>query len=75
MTSHPVGETGYPGSDPRLPGIEELAIQPPGPVRSPQEMSAIMRHSMGEIDAPAELRRQQYPDGPDVSELRTELGL
>jgi hypothetical protein len=72
MTSHPVGEPGYPGSDPRLPDIEELTIEPPGPGRSPSELSAIMRHSMGLADAPPGLRPA---DGPDTSDLRAALGL
>jgi hypothetical protein len=72
MTSHPVGDPGYPGSDPRLPGIEELTIEPPGPGRSPAELSAIMRHSMGLADAPP---RRPDTDRPDVSAIRQELGL
>jgi hypothetical protein len=73
MTSHPPGEPGYPGSEPLgLPDIESLTIEPPGPGRSPEELSAIMRHSMGLTDAPP---RQRDPDAPDVSAIRGELGL
>jgi hypothetical protein len=68
-------EPGYPGSDPRLPDIEELTVEPPGPGRPPAELSAIMRHSMGEIDAPVALQRQRDPGAPDVSGIREELGL
>jgi hypothetical protein len=59
-----------PGPD--LPSIEELTIEPPGPDRSPAELSAIMRHSMGLADAPP---RQPDTDRPDVSAIRQELGL
>jgi hypothetical protein len=62
----------YPGSDPRDLPIEALTIEPPSPGRSPSELSAIMRHSMGLADAPP---RIPDPDWPDVSELRRELGL
>jgi hypothetical protein len=68
-------EPGHPGSDPRLSSIEELTIEPPGPDRSPAELSAIMRHSIGEIDMPAELRRQRDAEAPDTTALREELGL
>jgi hypothetical protein len=64
----------YRSSEPGgLPGIGELTVEPPTSGRSPDELSAIMRHSMGEIDIPPELQRHQ--DGLDVSELREALGL
>jgi hypothetical protein len=67
------GEPGYPGGEPLgLPDIEALTVAPPSAGRSPEEPSAIMRHSMGLADAPP---RQRDPGAPDVSELREELGL
>jgi hypothetical protein len=68
-------EPGTPHGEPvDLPSAEEL-FGPDRPARSPGELSAILRHSMGETDRPPELARDPYPDGPDVSELRRELGL
>jgi hypothetical protein len=66
-------EPGYPiGGPAGLPDIEELTIEPPEPGRYPFEISAIMRHSMGLIDAPL---RFPDPARPDVSDLQAELGL
>lgn len=60
-----------PIGDPSLPDAEEL-FGPDRPPRSPAELSAIVRHSMGLADAPP---RQRDPNAPDVSTIRQELGL
>ena len=67
--------TSYPSADPGgldLPSIEELTVEPPFPGRTPAELSAILRRSMGLADAPP---RQADPGRPDVSAIRQELGL
>jgi hypothetical protein len=74
MASLP-GEPGTPHSERvDLRSAEEL-FGPDRPARSPAELSAIMRHSMGETDRPPELQRQRDPDAPDVRWIREELGL
>jgi hypothetical protein len=65
-------EPGTPHSEPvDLPSADEL-FGPDRPARSPDEISAIMRHAMGLADAPP---RPPDPDHPDVSAIRQELGL
>ncbi len=56
---------------PDLPDIEQLTSREAAE-RSPGELSAHLRHQMGEADPPA---RQRDPASPDVSDLRSELGL
>ena len=66
MTSYHPDEPGG------LPPIEELTLEAPSSGRSPDEISAIMRHAMGVADAPP---RPPDPGAPDVSAIRQELGL
>lgn len=56
---------------PDLPDIEQLVSRDPEPERGPGELSALVRHQMGEADAP----QRQPADRPDVAGLRRELGL
>jgi hypothetical protein len=54
MTSYTGHEPGLRASEPQPPLIEELTVEPPAPGRSAAELSAIMQHSMGLADAPAQ---------------------